>query len=92
MNNSQTSPKSTRHRCLNAVSGQCTRGNGKPKRKRCGYCGSAFLMETGVWGCFVWTVANNYSLASALSTHATEQAARRAAETDERLVWRFVAS
>jgi hypothetical protein len=83
---------SAQHRCINGVSTRCTRGNGKPSRKRCAACGSALLTTFGTWGCFVWTSANRYPLSEALSVHATEAAARHAAEKDDHLVWRFVVS
>lgn len=86
-----TTKTAFRHQCLNARSGLCTRGNGKPKRKRCGYCGSSLLVLSGVWACFEWRGDGRYYLDDALSTHATEAAARRAAERDpDKLVWRFV--
>ena len=31
------------------------KGNGKPRAKKCSYCGSAFYVEEGQWGVFVWS-------------------------------------
>lgn len=31
------------------------RGNGKPRAKKCAYCGSAWYIEEGQWGVFVWS-------------------------------------
>lgn len=89
---SPAAPTSTTHRCMNAISTLCTRGNGKPRSKRCRYCGSALLTSTGTWCTFVWQGENRYALADAVGTFRSEAAARRAADAGahDNLVVRFV--
>jgi hypothetical protein len=29
-------------------------GNGKPRARKCKYCGGGFYIESGKWGVFVW--------------------------------------
>lgn len=82
----------TRHRCINNISSDCARGAGKPRRKKCGVCGGALTVETGLYGVFVWRRDGLYPLSDALATYLTRPAAERyiKAKGDDRLVDRWV--
>jgi hypothetical protein len=71
----------TRHLCSNAgkVSHpHNTNKAGKPRRAKCGYCGSAWRIITGWWGVFTWNGRGDYRLADAHEVHNTEAKAERA--------------
>lgn len=57
-----------------------TTRNGKPRSKRCTYCAGALVVETGLWGAFVWTGDRNYPLDAALRIFVSEGAAQRFAD------------
>lgn len=76
-----------------------TRGNGKPRRKTCAYCGGTLITQHGEWGVFVHSSFPNagpsgdrYRRADAVSIHNTQSAADRviAADTTNSLVVRWL--
>ncbi len=52
-----------------------TRGNGKPRTKRCTYCGGRLVEVTGLWGVFEWRGDGRYRLADAIRTFTIESRA-----------------
>lgn len=77
--------RATRYRCLSAISlaGSHTEGEGKPKRKKCGYCGGKFYTETGLYGVFHWVPnarSSDYSLETAVSLHTRSKPAHKIAD------------
>jgi hypothetical protein len=86
-------PVATRHRCTADRSVHfCTRGNGKPRRKRCAYCGAGLLVELGHWVCVEWHGDVSYRPEDGVSFHASQNQAQRAAEAEpeRHLVARFL--
>lgn len=71
--------QATRYRCQSDISPHCDRGNRRPTRSRCAYCGSGLRVETGRWGVFRWSAENRYPLDQARRTFARYAAADRAA-------------
>jgi hypothetical protein len=65
-------------------------GNGKPRSKRCTYCGGAFRIETGLWGVFVWSGENRYPLEAALKTFVSPTAAQKFADVTSNGVVRWL--
>jgi hypothetical protein len=66
--------RAMRHYCLSSIDDRLpaahARGEGKPKRKRCAYCGGTFTTETGLYGVFHWVPdakARDYSPATAVA-------------------------
>lgn len=59
----------TRHYCSLNRSVHCTKGDGMPTRKACGYCGGNFVIEHGVWAVFPWRSDGQYKLADTLATY-----------------------
>lgn len=57
------------------------KGSGKPRAKKCSYCGSPFYIEEGSWGVFVWSggVAD-YRPESAVKLFENEQKANTFAD------------
>lgn len=77
--------RATRYRCISAssISGSHTEGEGKPTRKKCGYCGGKFYSETGLYGVFHWVAnarARDYSLETAVSLHTRSKPATKIAD------------
>lgn len=77
------SATTTRYECMYKmdVKGFHKSGYGKPRSKRCTYCGGAWLVEDGVHGVFTWRGDGRYPLADAVKTFVREAAASRYAET-----------
>jgi len=64
-----------RHYCSSSLkSFRCTKGDGKPKRQKCAYCGGQLVTEQGVYGAFDWTGENRYPAENALKTFRTDKA------------------
>jgi hypothetical protein len=85
----------TRHVCLYRYTGQArcphTEGPGKPKLRKCRYCGGPFMILTGLWGVFEWTGDGRYPKASALWTGTSEHEAQAVADaTSESAVVRWI--
>ena len=76
----------TRYRCSSQLSPLCTRGDGRPARKSCKYCGSVFVVQHGTWGAYVWTGNGRYPEAAALRTFTSEKVADRWAAARELVV------
>jgi hypothetical protein len=77
--------RATRYYCVSSLSipGTHTSGEGKPKRKKCGYCGGAFATETGLYGVFHWAPnakASDYATDKALSLHTRSAPAQKIAD------------
>jgi len=77
--------RAARYYCASRSStpGSHTEGEGKPKRRKCGYCGGAFYTETGLYGVFHWVPdakASDYSLETAVSLHARSAPAQAVAD------------
>jgi hypothetical protein len=84
----------SRYRCTNSISVMCDRGNGKPSRQKCRYCGSRLHVESGVWGVFPWRVEGGYRMDTAVSVHPSERSAQSVVDADvsDTLVVRFLVS
>lgn len=76
----------TRYACLYKPSLHCDHGDGKPRRSKCGYCGSPLHIETGLWGVFTWRGDNRYPEADAHRTFARKSAADKWAHERELVV------
>jgi len=76
----------TRYRCSSQLSPLCTRGDGRPTRKSCGYCGSVFVIQSGTWGAFDWTGNARYQRSDALRTFTSQKVADRWAAARELVV------
>lgn len=95
-----TAPKiGHRYACLSIVSDSVHRrpfhskGSGKPRRKRCGYCHGELLVESGWFGVFVWSGGlGRYDRADALRLFASESAAQKYADAraEDNVVVRWV--
>jgi hypothetical protein len=72
----------TRYECRNNLSVLCTRGDGRPTRKTCVYCGGELRVETGVWGVFDWTQANRYPAEAANRAFPSRKQAEACADAD----------
>lgn len=57
-------------------------GYGKPRSKRCTYCGGGWFVEDGVHGVFQWRGDGRYALADAVKTFSREVAAERYANAE----------
>jgi hypothetical protein len=107
MTSQQTSPakvpagRATRYYCASSlsVSGSHTSGEGRPKRKRCAYCGGTFYTETGLYGVFRYVPqakASDYAAGKALHLFTRSAPAQKiaddayAADRDSDLVVRWV--
>jgi len=73
-----TLPMSVRHRCtLMRSAHHCTHRNGRPRSKRCTYCGGSLMVEEGVWCAFVWVGDASYPRRDAVRTFRSESAAQK---------------
>lgn len=81
----------TRFECIHRdrFGRSCTKGTGKPRAKKCGYCGGALFVSTGLYGAFVWTAENRYPESAAVKTFRSEPRATRFAD-DNKLVVRWI--
>lgn len=69
----------------------CQRGDGKPARAKCRFCGGRWRIERGMWGVFVWTGRGFYPIEDAHSVHASRLRAEKAAAGGEgELVARWI--
>ena len=64
-----------RHECVTNMSVHCTKGSGVPKRRKCAWCGSGFLVEEGVYGVFEWRGDGRYKLEDAKRVYQSRLAA-----------------
>ena len=77
----------TRYECLySATSGAHARGDGKPRARKCGYCGGGLFIRVGLWGAFEWTAENRYPAEKAKETFTSMKRADRYAEANELVV------
>jgi hypothetical protein len=58
------------------------KGNGKPRAKKCSYCGSAFYVEEGQWGVFVWDGRGDYRREDAVKLFESPKKAEELAYSD----------
>ena len=76
--------RSTDHTSLGSCP-RCSRGNGKPTRKRCGCCGGALVVELGLWTVRVWDEARRgqgYDAMEIEREFRSETTARKYVETE----------
>jgi hypothetical protein len=69
-----------RNRCSLNISPMCAKGPGKPKTKKCRHCGGRFVVESGIYGVFRWRGDGDYPESQAVSLHAGQATADRAAQ------------
>ena len=67
----------TRYRCLLDISVHCTKGHGKPTRKKCAHCGGSLFVEYGLWGVFTWRGDGRYPERKAYHTSTSHTRANR---------------
>ncbi|MGN6575271.1 MAG: hypothetical protein ACTHKG_06265 [Nocardioides sp.] len=79
-----------RHRCIHGIGVHCTRADGPPKRKRCGWCGGALLVESGLHGVFEWTGTGRYPAENAVKAFTSPALAERYTKRDTRYVVRWI--
>jgi hypothetical protein len=80
----------TRYRCRSGQGIMCDRGDGKPTRKKCSYCGSPFMVERGLHGVFHHNPKSVYREHEALSTHTNRAKAQAAADKVDDGVVRWI--
>lgn len=84
-------PIGTEHRCQSARFAACTGPtSGRPTRKNCPGCGSAFIVSQGTYAVIVWRGDGRYRVEDAVATYARKPAAERRSRQDETLVVRFL--
>lgn len=82
---------SLKHRHGSAWSSFHSGGNGKPRSRRCTYCGGEFRTEQGWHGVFEWRGDAHYDIADAARLFTSPAAAQRYADTHPgQLVVRWV--
>lgn len=83
----QPPARATRFTCNSHSFVSCDSGDGKPKRKKCSYCGGSYRVETGLWGVFTHSGGSGvYRDAHAHSTHTSRKRAEAATDGTEYVV------